>query len=81
MIWYLFLVDLSQSKKRSEIKSNLSNEGFRVDECCKLFSPKKPPEKNGGLPDDTEEGEMASALLGGVGVLVFTCWPVEVEFG
>ena len=37
--------------------------------------------KNGGLPDDTEEGEMASALLGGVGVLVFTCWPVEVEFG
>ena len=38
-------------------------------------------EKNGGLPDDTEEGEMASELLGGVGVLVFTCWPVEVEFG
>ena len=37
-----------------------------------------------GLPDDTEEGEMASELLGGVGVLVFTCWPprpVEVEFG
>jgi hypothetical protein len=34
--------------------------------------------------DDTEEGEMASELLGGVGVLVFTCWPprpVEVEFG
>lgn len=32
------------------------------------------------LPDDTEEGEMASALLGGVGVLVITT-PAEVEFG
>ena len=35
--------------------------------------------KNIFLPDDTEEGEMASALLGGVGVLVFT--PAEVEVG
>ena len=37
-------------------------------------------EKNGGLPDDTEEGEMASALLGGVGVLISTP-PAEVELG
>jgi hypothetical protein len=30
-------------------------------------------------PDDTEDGEMASALLGGVGVLVVNVVVVEME--
>ena len=32
-------------------------------------------------PDDTDEGEMASALLGGVGVLVSTPPEFEAEVG
>ena len=62
-------------------ESTSAANSFSLKNHPKKITRKKSPKKNGGLPDDTEEGEMASALLGGVGVLVFTCWPVEVEFG